>query len=454
MVPDTSNNAFLADGITLGIPNTSATEIQSIDNAIFTDANGNLHFRDNYTANLKDVLGNPVETLTLQDLYTRIKGVFVSDGKLYFKDATTTRAYSLQEIVGSYVNWKNKLTNGGIFWIGSKRFSEITCNNLIVNINGDPTLATNTDPSFGVPRLFDKSVGNEYPLYETGTKCFSFDQYLKEYIGNWKNEADGSWKWHDVPSLAITIPPVDSNKIAFILAKTNLRLIQGDTPIVFRLYDRTISKELDRKAVQNATPLPTEEQITLSYTGHIPTVFETIQKLNCQCPTAEQTASQTTEPTHEIVIQFHLEDQYLDNANFDIYGSSCQNISGNLYVPELDPTDVRYKALERRIIGLPNSISSDPIVQSSIDIMIFDTTPTDIVGRKAGSSTFNNGDLMTVTFDTAYSSSEYSINLSNNKNINVWYTNRTNSGFTIRSERKFIGQVDWVTTKLKFEGNA
>ncbi len=176
--------------------------------------------------------------------------------------------------------------------------------------------------------------------------------------------------------------------------------------------------------------------------------------MNCQCPTAEQTASQTTEPTHEIVIQFHLEDQYLDNANFDIYGSSCQNISGNLYVPELDPTDVRYKALERRIIGLPNSISSDPIVQSSIDIMIFDTTPTDIVGRKAGSSTFNNGDLMTVTFDTAYSSSEYSINLSNNKNINVWYTNRTNSGFTIRSERKFIGQVDWVTTKLKFEGNA
>jgi len=454
MASDPSNNAFLADGITLGIPNTSATDVQSIDNAIFLDADGKLHFKDNYTQNLVDITGEKVETLTLEDLYTRIKGVYVSNGKLYFKDSSVTKAYSLQEIVGAYIDWKNKLTNGGIFWIGSKRFTDNDCNNLIVNINGDPNLATNTSPEYGIPRLFDKSINSAYPTFSVGTKTFSIDQYIKDYVGDWKNETDGSWKWHDVPNLKITIPPVDSNKVAFILAKTNMRLIMSDKAVVFRLFDKTNGIELDRKAVQNETPLPTEEQITLSYTGKIITVIEAIQKLNCQCPTTEQIALAETEPTHDLIIQFHVEEYYPDTSNFDVYGSKCENVSGALYVPTEDTTDVRYKALERRVIGLPNGISDQPIVSSSIDVMIFDTTPTDIVGRKAGVIAFNNSDLQSITFDTAFSSSDYSITLSNNKNINVWYTNKTNQGFIIRTERKFVGQVDWIATKLKFQGDA
>ena len=41
-----------------------------------------------------------------------------------------------------------------------------------------------------------------------------------------------------------------------------------------------------------------------------------------------------------------------------------------------------------------------------------------------------------------------------NKNINTWYTSKKTTGFIIRSEVKMSGSIDWIATKLKFEGDA
>lgn len=444
------NEAFLADGISLGIPNTSATSIEQIDNAIFVDSQGHLRFRDNFVKNLTDVNGNPVTTLSLQDLYTRINGVHVVDGQLYFKDASVSRAYSLKELVEAYVQWKNKLTTGGIFWIGNVRATNGNCENLMVNVEGDPNLGVNADEISGVGRVYEKDTDGDYPSNATGTKVFSIDKYISDLTDDYRFASDGTWLWHDIPNVKILIPPVDVNKASVIIAKTNIRLIKSEKAIIFRLFDKTTGEELDRKAVANDTPLAVEQQPVLTFFGSLPTYKEKLEKLACQCPTEDQKVALQEEPPHEIVVQFHVDDHLTEN----VYKTKAENISGSLYELVDDTTTVRYDALERRLIGYPTSVSDEPLVNSSIDVLIFDTNKNDAQGRKTGSKSFKSQDMLEVTFDSPYTSSEYSISLSCDKNINIWYTSKKSGGFVIRAEKKFTGTVDWIATKLKSQGDA
>ena len=66
---DSTSSPFLTDGISLGIPNNSATEIEQVDNAIFLDENGEMNFKDSYVAGLTDINGNKIKSLKLRDLY-------------------------------------------------------------------------------------------------------------------------------------------------------------------------------------------------------------------------------------------------------------------------------------------------------------------------------------------------------------------------------------------------
>ena len=62
--------------------------------------------------------------------------------------------------------------------------------------------------------------------------------------------------------------------------------------------------------------------------------------------------------------------------------------------------------------------------------------------------TFNKVNSIDVVFDNQLSTNKYSINLSCNKNINVWYSNKTEKGFTINSELAFQGYVDWTILNI------
>ena len=442
---------FITDGISLGIPNTSATAIEQVDNAIFVDANGNLTFRDNFTATNTDVNGNPIVALKLSDLYTLIKGVFVSNGQLYFKDSSVSRPYSLNEIVGAYINWQNRLTTGGIFWIGTTRITNAECNNITVNIDGDPNLAVNTPSLSGDGRLFTQ-VNGTYPSNATGTQVFSIDEFLTTVSGDFRFNQDGTLRWFDIPNFQITIPPLDTNKVLFILAKTNLRLIKANSPITFRLYDTTTGVELDRKACENDTSLPAVQQPLLSFTGTPPTYQQSLTQLSCQCPTTAQTAGLVTEPPHILSVQFHVDDQLINGID-NVYSMMCENISGSLYEDVSNPNNILYDALERRLIGLPNDVSSTPLVNSSIDVIIFDTSPNDAQARKNGTLSFNNQSLLAVTFATPFTNASYSITLSCNMNINTWYTNKQPTGFTVVAGKAFTGSVDWIATKLITQGD-
>lgn len=446
---NTKPDPFIASGISLGVPNSDAQTIENLDNVLFLDEDGNLHFKDSWISQQTYIDGSPIQTVTLKDLWTRINGIYVKDGKLYFKDSSVSRSYSLKEIVDSYTNFKNKLTNGGIWWIGRTSINNSECNNIMVDLNGDPNLGQNVSGG----RVFTKT-GGSYPSYATGTKCFSIDQYLSETTftdGDYKTDSSGDLRWHDVPNLKLIIPPFDSNKTFQLIAKTSLRLINIESPILFRLYDKTTETVLDSISLSNGGMDPSSQQQTLTFYGEMTTYTDEFNRLNCSCPTTQQQESSEEEPSHELQVQFYINDQLSTN----IFIQGCEeNPSGSGVCQLDDTTTIKYDYLERRLIGVPNGLSNEPINNSSIDCIIFDTTKSDKLGRKSGNISFNNQDLYKITFKTPFSDSNYSISLSCNKNINMFYSNKTSSGFTIRAEKKFTGTVDWIATKLAFEGDA
>lgn len=439
---------FLTEGITLGVPNDSATEITQIDNAIFVDSDGNLNFRDAKTPTLLDVDGNPLVTIKLKDLLNRVKGVYSKNGKLYFKDDTVDRSYSLQEIVQSYSNWKNRLTTGGIYWIGSTRITNNDCNNIKINVLGDPNIAINAPVTSGTARGYIKGLEtNDYPTFSSGTKVFSIDKYL-DGLSDYNKITNplgfaftqtGDLRWHDVPNLSITLPPLDSTKIVMLIAKLNLRLIESKTPLLFRLYDKTTGTELDRKAIINDAKLPFEQQPILTFTGKLPDFNNLVNKIDCACGPENENVGLQNNPTRIISVQFTTQEIIAEPTVY----SSCDGISGNKFI-----------AWERRIIGLPNEITDTPIVNMNIDAIIYDVSTSDNQGRKAGSANFINQDTVEVKFNKDFSGSDYSITLSGNKNIHTWYINKRPSGFVIKTEMKMTGTVDWIATKLKEEGDA
>lgn len=438
---------FITNGISLGIPNDSATDISLLDNAISVDSDGNLIFKDNYTNTLTDVNGSPLPYIKLKDLFQRVQGVYAVDGTLYFKDSTVPRAYSLKEIIDAYVQWKNKLTTGGIYWVGSTKITNNDCNNLMVNVNGDPNLDENTAVILGDGRTFTKvSQTGDYPGDAKGTKVFSIDRYIETLTDYDKNinpngfayDSAGVMRWHDIPNLSIVLPPLDANKACFILAKVNLRSVESKQPILFRIFDKTANLELDRKAINNDSKLTAEQQPLLTFVGVLPN-FTTLNKVGCECGMSDDTINLQNDPPHTLSIQFHVEDNLTTPVNYGV----CDNTSG-----------IHYRALERRLLGFPNSISDTPIVNMSIDTIIFDVNKNDSIGRKAGNITFVNQNTTDVVFPNPFTGSDYTINLSCNKNINIWYTNKRTTGFTIVSENKFNGTIDWIATKIKSQGDA
>jgi hypothetical protein len=440
---------FLASGVSLGKPTTEVNSVDKVDNAFFLDEDGNLHLRDAWITTQTDIKGNPLESVTLRDLWTRVNGIFVQDGKLYFKDSSTKRAYSLEELVGAYQDTKNRFVQGGIWWVGRTSITNAECENILVNVNGDPNIETNGDNA----RIYTKDSDGNYPPNAIGTKVFSIDQYLNNNMSSFqptgfKRTDDGSFRWHDVPNLQILVPAIDENKITTLIAKISIRTIKNDNPILFRLYDEITGQTLDTVAVGNNSREPVEQQPILTFSGKLPTFASEFERLNCQCPTEEQKESFEEEPPHRIKVQFYVDDQITD----DVLELNC--VDNNDLVTLEETETILHDSLERRLFGFPNSLTNEPITNASIDCVIFDVDTEDKVGRKSGTIDFANQDLQIVEFDRAFSSTDYSISISNNKNINMFYTNKRKTGFTIRAEKKFTGSVDWIATKLKFEGNA
>ena len=99
-----------------------------------------------------------------------------------------------------------------------------------------------------------------------------------------------------------------------------------------------------------------------------------------------------------------------------------------------------------RVFGA--AFDGEPLTKSNIDVAIFDINPASKLQRKHGTATFDSAEEVQVVFSSPLNNSSYSLNMTANKNVKLWFTNKTANGFTIKSSKAFSGFVDWTAIQL------
>jgi hypothetical protein len=421
-----AKNSLYTPGIVFkkpALPQTNGT-INDIDVGISLDENGNLIFRDNYVTKYLNK-----ESISLAELYSRANAITYRDGKIYFKDSTLQREYSLEEIISASTKWKKNLSGGSLWWVGQSDTDHKSCANI------PKTNAVND--KLNVYWSIDK--------YITDNTCVSVCDPIKptSFYEKTINPETGEWKWHDVQNLEIVIPPIeDTNKLAVIMAKLAYVQRNGTEPIIFRLYDATVGVELTRSTVvQNAQDY-NHNPVSLTYVGNIPVAPMTALNLSKNNPAS-------------IVCSTDEDCGCIETA--------CVNGDASCLTPNISYVDKKY-ATNSHLIKVQFHISNfhtnywdrffgvdlDNVsaANSNISIMIFDSAPYNKYTHNHGTTTFNNVNSVDIEFSKPLANSSYSITLSCNKNISTWFSNKTNKGFTINSEVSFQGYVDWTIMNI------
>lgn len=422
-----NKKAFQIDGLVLkgSADNTSSGSFEGVDVGLFTDAYGNLLIRDKYVT---DVLGK--ESITLKELYTRVKGIYSrlnsnGEAELLFKDDTVSRPYSLNEIVSACQNWRKFLTSGSLWWVGRAEIDHSSCANLPRKDDTDGQLRV-----WSIDRYLSQL--NNIQTCTNVTPLTFFDMTIDKTTGN--------PKWWDVQNLEIVMPPTDNYKAALIMTKLAFGGYNITEPVMFRLYDATTGTELARTAVTQSNSGKLAYPLSLSYFGPMPTKstnarfgnITTKANTNCEedcgcnsiecaptdpyCTTTTSNASQIfAAGSHLIKVQFRVLDYHPDHWE-RTFGIEFDNGNGE----------------------------SEYATTSTIDAVVFNTSPDAKYTRLQGSAEFQGETEFKVVFDTALANNSYSITLSPDNNINCWYTSKLTSGFTIKTELPFRGKVDWT----------
>lgn len=405
---------------------TSYDKLDDVDVGLFTDTGGNLLFRDKWVT---DVLGK--ESITLKELYTKSKGVYsrlnsAGQAELLFKDDTVSRPYSLNEIVSSCQNWRKFLTNGSLWWAGRAEIDHSSCANLPRKDDPDGQLRV-----WSIDRYLSQI--NHLQNCSNVTPLTFFDMTVDKNTGN--------PKWWDVQNLEIIIPPTDNYKAAIIMVKLAFGSYNSPEPIMFRLYDETAGVELVRTAVTQANVGKVLYPTSLSYFGPMPSKTSTTRFGNittkadstceedCGCT---DTSCSNTDPYCTTRV---------NQASSQTFASGSHLIKVQFRVINYHPDHWE------RTFGIEfddGNGKSEYATTSTIDALVFNTSPDSKYTRLQGSADFVDQTEVAVAFDTALGNTSYAISLSPDNNINCWYTAKTVNGFTIKSELPFRGKVDWT----------
>jgi hypothetical protein len=384
-----------------------------------TDTAGNLTFTDEY---VKKVLNKP-DGITLKELYTRVKGIYSnSEGQIIFRDEKLGKEYSLKDLVDGCKRWRDQIITGSLWWMNSSSIDHTLCANL-------PRKSEPLSPTLRFWSI-DRFLYNLSKNGVTAT-CNSDD-----FTGNdslFIDRITGDWKWYDIPGMQFVLPPItDPFKIGQILSKLSYTSYDSKEPVVFRIFDVTAGVELTRTAVVQCNPCEVSYPVTMNFQGTMPYLDKCKALENCGCvevscingdPSCEDTSSLDKSSatvhvyetgSHLIKVQFHVTNYQNDHWS--------------------------------RIFGA--EIDGQPITSSTIEAILFDTNTSGKFGKKQGTADFTKGTSVLILFDAPLASTEYSISLSPNKNINCWWDSKSVNGFRINSELAFTGKVDWTITNI------
>lgn len=398
--------------------------MKDIDVGVSFDDKGNIVFRDNYVTKYLNK-----DSISLAELYSRTKAITYRDGQIYFKDASLQREYSLQEIVSSCSQWRRNLIAGSLWWAGRSETDHRSCANI--------PKTNNSNDQLNVYWSVDK--------YMTDTTGVSVCEAVKplSFYEKTTDPDTGAWKWFDIQNVELVIPPIeDTYKLAIIVAKLAYVQRKGSEPIIFRLYDATVGKELARATVvQNGSDY-VHYPVSLAYVGNIPVATFTSINLaknnpaSIVCSTDEDCGCIDTTCVQGETACLNPNISYVDKQ----YAPNSHLIKVQFHIANFHPD------YWDRYFGV--DIDNQAAAVSSINAMIFDASPANKYVHRQGTATFNKVSSVDVVFDSPLSVSNYSINFSCNKNINVWYSNKSKTGFTINSELEFQGYVDWTILNI------
>ncbi len=423
-----NKKAFQVNGVVLkgSAEATSYDKLENVDVGLFTDVNGNLVIRDKFVT---DVLNK--ESVSLKELYTRVKGVYSKlnangEAELLFKDDTVSRPYSLNEIVTSCQNWRKFLTSGSLWWVGRAEIDHSSCANLPRKDDTDGKLRV-----WSIDRYLAQL--NNIQTCANVTPLSFFDMTVDRNTGN--------PKWWDVQNLEIVMPPTDNYKAALISAKLAFGGYNITEPVMFRLYDATTGTELARTAVTQANSGKLVYPLPLTYFGPMPTGNNTGRFGNI----TTKSASNCEEDCGCNDISCSESDPYCT--------STTPNTTSRVFTSGSHLIKVQFRVLDyhpdhwERTFGVEfdnGDGESEYATSSTIDAVVFNTSPDSKYTRLQGSADFQDVSEVKIVFDSPLANNSYSITLSPDNNINCWYSAKSATGFTIKTELPFRGKVDWI----------
>lgn len=423
------NKKFTVNGLVLKSNTNSSlsNSIEDIEMGIFINDTGDIVFRDNFVKNVlkKDVI-------SLRELYNKNKGIYVelvedpfdsskTIEKMYLKDGTVDRAYSLEEIVKLCQTSRRNLITGPLWWVGRTEIDHTECANIQIEEEKDNPNSINL--LWSIDRFLSEVTN--ISSCETVTPMTFYEKSI--------NPDTGEWVWWDVQNLEIVVPPIsDSYKLANILAKISFQCYNMSEPIIFRLYDSTIGKELTRAAVTQANPGKMLSPVILSYFGNL---YDSNSSASTSCLTGSCGCTTTScvkgDPNCFIPNSKYIKNKYEEKSHIIKVQFHAINYHPNHW---------------ERVLGA--AIGTQAITKSSIDMIVFDINPSSKLSRKHGSANFDNTTSSSITFSSPLDNTSYSIQLTPNKNIKCWYSNKTEDGFTINTSKEFTGNIDWTVILL------
>jgi hypothetical protein len=285
--------------------------------------------------------------------------------------------------------------------------------------------------------------------------------------------------WLDIDDFNIVTPKVTNDVGISLMASLNVDVKhRTETRFEFRLFDSVANKELDRCVVQTIDYEPTGQigSIQRDYVETYPIqlqYFGPISQIKCEEEIYNKCASET-----DLNVMSHVainaEDVFSDRE-VDEKFSFITNRIGNL---ETSTGNTRgttsgiinietpriYRVQWRMVVdplvienGHKETLSDISFNNFSVRSDLFEISLNlyslgEVVKKKVlkqGIVTFKNETKKRVNLPlfSSSSSSSYSISLACSKNINVWYEDKTSSGFIIASEKEFDGEVTWIVNK-------
>ena len=374
----------------------------TIEDAISTDSQGNLIFKD---ADVK---------LYLKDLVTKAQNIteeidLDGDSILFFRDRNN-RKYSLGEI---YKNLFLSEKQNYVYW-----FHERASRNL----------------DFGMDQyILDEISGtavNDINVFDVNDEYYNVDEL-------WKN------KWIDIPCMEVITPEYVNGKAASISALVHFKM-KTDKPIVtgFRIYDATAGIELQRVIhTSNRDPGKfVSYSVPLHYQGPLPDTEVISDSLNA------------------------LDVRDVNNIQYDGGRDEAQNVVENPNRYDLIPSTRHVIKLQWITCDLAVYLDNngrkifdydrlfDPTATSSLDVTLYNRNLAEgdvsVLSGVIDTREFEdkNQTTYTHTFDIIPFGlgSEYSVTTGANKNVKINLIERNANEFTIQWERPIDNlTIDW-----------